>query len=299
MQNQPQIYCKVIFDPQELSHSFPITNPDKYSHSPPTGPISFMHYHNNLEIGYCYKGCGIFFIDGQVLPFSAGASSIIFENQIHIAQSDSKDPSEWKFFNMDPLQLLSDFNLAELESLSWILKKVRGCRNIFDKENFPGISALIYEIILELEECKENYSKIVKTLVYQLMLKLSRECSGVVDNSNLKSFPDMMKISPALKYISDNYSTPFGLEKLAKLCTMSMTNFRRIFKRTMGMSPNDYLHLVRIKMASILLSNSVDSILEVSLKVGYPTLSSFNRQFSSIMNKPPSVWRKSEIRRPY
>jgi AraC-like DNA-binding protein len=76
-----------------------------------------------------------------------------------------------------------------------------------------------------------------------------------------------------------------------------MTNFRRVFKSTMGMSPSEYLHLVRVKMASILLLNSNDSILEISLKVGYPTLSSFNRQFGKIIGIPPREWRKNEYNR--
>lgn len=295
MQNQSQMYCKVISDPQELPNDFPATYPGNGSYSPPTGPIPFMHYHDCIEIGYCYKGCGLFFIDGKVLPFSAGSSSIIFENQIHIAQSDSNDPSEWRFVSLDPLRLLSDFGPADLETLTQLIKKIYGCYNIFDNNHFSNISNLIYEIISELQEQKENHTGMVKALVYQLIIKLSRECTkGVEDNPTSKYFRSMVIISPSLKYISDNYSKKFSFKILAQLCNMSVTNFRKIFKKTMSISPSDYLHLVRIKMASILLLNSDDSILDISLKVGYPTLSSFNRQFSKIMNMPPREWRKAE-----
>lgn len=295
MRNQSNISCKVVFGPLELPKSFPITHPGKGSYSPPTEPISFMHYHNCLEIGYCYKGCGIFFVDEKVLPFSAGASSIIFENQIHIAQSDSKNPSEWKFINLDLLSLLSDFGLSNMESLMRFIKNIHRSNNLFDTSHPSDISRLIYGIILELEERKENYTEMVKSLVYQLVLKLSRECTGFINESpNSKAFRTMVKISPALEYIADNYLNQFSILVLAKLCNMSMANFRKVFKTAMSMSPSDYLHLVRIKMSSILLLNSDDAILDVSYKVGYPTLSSFNRQFSKLMHMSPREWRKKE-----
>lgn len=295
MQIQSNFSCKVIFDRQDLPKSFPISHPGKGSYSPPTEPISFMHYHNCLEIGYCYKGCGIFFIDGKVLPFSEGACSIIFENQIHIAQSDSKNPSEWKFISLDLLNLLSDLGISNMESVMHLIKRIYNSNNVFDSSHPSDISRLIYNIILELEECKENYREMVRSLVYQLVLELSRECTEFIDEGpNSKSFRTMIKISPALKYIADNYPNQFSIILLAKLCNMSMANFRKLFKSTMSISPSDYLHLVRIKMASILLINSDDSILDISIKVGYQTLSSFNRQFSKIMNMSPREWRKAE-----
>jgi hypothetical protein len=74
-------------------------------------------------LGYCYRGSGTFFIDEKVLPFSVGDSSIIFENQIHIAQSHAKDPSDWKFVTLDATKLLSDFGFTDLETLLTVSKK--------------------------------------------------------------------------------------------------------------------------------------------------------------------------------
>jgi AraC-like DNA-binding protein len=49
---------------------------------------------------------------------------------------------------------------------------------------------------------------------------------------------------------------------------------------------------VRIKMASILLINLEEPVIEISMKVGYTTISSFNRHFKSIMSVAPKEWRK-------
>lgn len=292
MQNQSQTYCKVRYDPQVLCDSFPITIPDSSLYSPPSGPVSYMHYHDCLEIGYCYSGYGIFFVDGNVQPFSAGDASIIFHNQIHIAQSDTRHSSEWKFVSLDPYRLLSDFCLSDFARLSRILERARLNKNIFEENHASGIPKLIFDIITELESQKENYTMMVKTMLYQLLLKLSRENPEGSENMLPMSSHGIGRISSALIYISENYANQFSIHILADICNMSLTHFRRVFKSIMGMAPTEYLHLVRIKMASILLLNTNSSILEISLNVGYPTLSSFNRKFLCIIGTSPREWRK-------
>jgi len=294
LQKCPDYHCKVIYESYEFS-DFPVNYLGNRSYSPSVDPVSYMHYHNYWELGYCYNGSGLFSIDEKVLPFSAGDASIIFENQIHIAQSDVKDPSDWKFVTLNAAELLSNFEFADLETLSELLKKAHNSQNIYRKESNVEIPALINKIIIEMESCRENYQIMIKLLISQLILQLCRDCRNIDnENSKFRNLNLMKKISPALKYITDNYSANINMQLLAQLCFMSTTNFRRIFKHATGKSPGEYLHNVRIKMASILLLNSNDSILDISLKVGYPTVSSFNRHYKSILGMSPRDWRKTK-----
>jgi len=295
LQNCPEYYCKVVYESYDFSPDFPVNYLGNHSYSPSVDPVSYMHYHNYLEIGYCYKGSGIFFIDEKVLPFSAGDASIVFENQIHIAQSDTKDPSDWKFVTLDTTKLLSNFDFTDMGTLSGLLRRIHSSKNIYKKDSTSNIPALINEIIIEMESGKDNYQIMTKLLIGQLILKLCRECrNNNEENNNSNYFNRIKKISSALKYITDNYATEINIQILAQLCFMSMTNFRRTFKSATGKSPGEYLHTVRIKMASILLLNSSDSILDISLKVGYPTVSSFNRHYKSILGMSPRDWRKTK-----
>lgn len=295
LQYCPDYICKVIYESYDFSPNFPVNYLGNQSYSPSVDPVSYMHYHNYMELGYCYKGSGIFFIDEKVLPFSTGDASIVFENQIHIAQSDAKDPSDWKFITLDTTKLLSDFDFTDLGTLSVILKRIHSSKNIYKNGIRSNIPALINEIIIEMESRRDNYQIMVKLLISQLILKLCRDCRNINEESNKSNyFNRMKKISPALKYITDNYAAEINMQILAQLCFMSMTNFRRTFKSATGKSPGEYLHTVRIKMASILLLNSNDSILDISLKVGYTTVSSFNRHYKSILGMSPRDWRKTK-----
>lgn len=295
MQNQSYLNCKIEYYPISVPDHFPITYPDKDTFSPSTGEVSYMHYHNNLEIGYCYRGCGIFFIDGRVEAFSAGDASIIFQNEIHIAQSDSSEPSQWKFVNIDPLKLLSNIDMDDMNTLIDILNRQQNSKNIYKKSEKSDVNSLIFAIISELEAREINYVPMIKSLTWSLLLKLSREVtvSGFEPHRD-KHQQNLIKIAPALKYISDFYMTQISLRDVSQQCNISSSHLRRIFYSTMGISPSEYLYTVRIKMASILLVNLDESILQISLKVGYPTLSGFNRHFKRIMGLSPKEWRQQK-----
>jgi hypothetical protein len=89
MQIRPKFDCRVIYDQHRLPMEFPISYPDDPISfcAPSSEPVSLMHYHNIIELGYCNKGCGIFFINGKVYSFSTGASSIILKPDTY-CQSD-------------------------------------------------------------------------------------------------------------------------------------------------------------------------------------------------------------------
>ena len=59
----------------------------------------------------------------------------------------------------------------------------------------------------------------------------------------------------------------------------------------MGCSPLEYIHRLRINRACDLLLSTTDSILSISLAVGFDSVSSFNRQFIQATGLPPSKWR--------
>lgn len=292
MQIQPKFDYKLIYEATDFTGEFPVNYLGKQIYSPSAKPISYMHYHNYVEIGYCYKGSGVFFVDGNVMPFSSGDCSIIFQNQIHIAQSKYDDPSEWRFVTLDMGKLFSSFNFNDFEFTMDIFKKISTCSNIYKKEHSSNISSLIYDIIMEMVNCKENYSKIVKLQIQQLILKLYRECTYNDSCSISNHLSHIKKISPSIKFITDNYANQINIKALANLCYMSETNFRRVFKNTIGKSPSEYIQIIRVKMAAVLLINSTNSILDISFQVGYPTVSSLNRHFHCIIGMTPRDWRK-------
>lgn len=292
MQNQPNRGCRLEYLPYDLPHDFPVI---AFSHSPSSETVSFLHFHNCIELGYCYEGCGIFFVNDKVLPFSAGDVCIIFKNEIHIAQSDRFSTSKWQFAMIDPVLLLPDLNINDLKLISNVTKGCSSFLNIINKNDPHGIAKLVLEIFAELNNQENGYRSMVKSLAWALMVKLSRVFGNHDGNRKDDATRDVFTlIAPALDHISKNYMEQLYLKELALRCKISVTHFRRLFSTVMRTSPSKYICLVRIRMASILLLNTDLSILDISMNVGYATLSSFNRNFKKVMGVTPREWRKQD-----
>lgn len=262
------------------------------TYSPSDLPITHLHFHDCLEIGYCYEGSGIFMIDGNIVPFSANNASIIFKNQIHIAQSNKGNLSKWRFVSLFPEQILSDFPLEETSILLSTLINGHTLPNILCPLEQPKLNKLILLIIEELDNKKLGYESYIKLLILQLVFEISR-----INHSNTpESFnrQTILLITPALEYISNNYMNNIEISHLADVCFTSTRNLRRLFTKAFNLSPLEYIIKYRIKMASVLLTSTNDSILEISNKVGFSSISSFNRNFKTIMGMSPLKWLKSK-----
>ena len=75
-------------------------------------------------------------------------------------------------------------------------------------------------------------------------------------------------------------NSEFNIKELASLMCMSKTSLNRKIRGTMGMTPNNYIKVERLKMAAILLKNGEGRINEVCYTVGFTSPSYFTQCFS-------------------
>lgn len=270
--------------------NFPISFPSEDSYSPSTEPIVHIHFHDCFEVGYCFEGGGIFFVDGKIIPFSSRDVSIIFKNQLHIAQSDSSNISKWKFISILPELLLAELHIEELNNVFSILDNTRNFPNILEYSLYPKISELVFRLIEELHNKKPSFKSYIKSLVWQLFIEMER-ISPKVDNSDVYLKNNIQPLAPAFEYISNNYMKHLEVETLALLCHTTDRNLRRLFAKAIKLSPQEYIIKFRIQMAASLLRTTNNSIVNISSAVGFASLSSFNRQFKSLMGSCPKEWR--------
>ena len=81
------------------------------------------------------------------------------------------------------------------------------------------------------------------------------------------------------------------LEKLAATLHMSGEYFCRVFKKATGITPTEYIHYVRIWKAENLLTTTHATILEISMEVGFTSVSYFNRVFKKRKGSTPTEYR--------
>jgi AraC family transcriptional regulator len=86
---------------------------------------------------------------------------------------------------------------------------------------------------------------------------------------------------------------PFPLRQMAKVAFMSPFHFNRTFRRLTGVPPVQYLSAVRLETAKRLLLTTEMSVTDVCFEVGYQSLGSFIRRFTSLVGLSPRRLRTS------
>ena len=102
------------------------------------------------------------------------------------------------------------------------------------------------------------------------------------------------EISQVVHYMEEHFSDPeISMTALADSFDLSTTRFSLSFKEKMGMSPLDYLTLLRVEKAKELLASTNLTIRDISAQVGYYDSGSFIRRFKQITGETPLQYRRS------
>lgn len=97
----------------------------------------------------------------------------------------------------------------------------------------------------------------------------------------------LKKLSDAIDYIENNLDDEISYEEAAKIACCSTYNFARMFSYIAGIPLSEYIRRRRMTQAAFELQNTDAKVLNVALKYGYTSPTSFNRVFQSVHGIPP------------
>lgn len=281
-----QKQSNIIYLPYIFEKSFPFYEWGDELYSPPS-VTGKLHRHNCLEIGCCFKGSGVFLAEQDMLSFSAGDCSMVFSGTAHIASSNPQELSYWHFVMIDVEAFCKKEGLsfADMDSTD----KERKIPHIIRPVEHPHLCMIIQMIVEQFEkktpEYKNTVTGLTRALLYQIKeMQTEKRPLPKADRYNA--------IVPALNHISNFYQEEIIVERLAEICNMSVSTFRRVFKEITGKAPMDFVYETRIMVASDLLQKQQYAIYQIAEMVGYESLSSFNRHFKKYKKMSPKDWKK-------
>jgi len=97
--------------------------------------------------------------------------------------------------------------------------------------------------------------------------------------------------------IQNNLFNPLQIEELAFICNMSLSTFKREFKKTFNSSPAKYIKEQRLENAASLLMCDDKSIRDIAFDCGFQDVTTFSDSFHQKYGKSPSQFRKNQIRK--
>lgn len=118
----------------------------------------------------------------------------------------------------------------------------------------------------------------------------------LTDNEKNDTIP-LVNVSSELKevllYLHTNYSDKITVQKLAKKFNINRTTLSENFLAEIGQTIKQYIIQIRIKVASMLLKDTLIPISEITYRVGYNNSTHFTRTFKKHLDMLPSEYRKT------
>jgi len=96
--------------------------------------------------------------------------------------------------------------------------------------------------------------------------------------------------------VENNLYNNLSIEQLAYICNMSLSTFKREFKKTFADTPAHYIKSRRLQTAKNLLLTTTDSISEIAYSIGFEDISTFSAIFKEKFNLSPSKFRMNQIK---
>ena len=127
------------------------------------------------------------------------------------------------------------------------------------------------------------------SLCFKLLCQMARDTNREELDANRR------QIQAGLTYLESNYNQDFSVDVLAKMCNMSVSNFRRLFFACKGMSAVDYRNRLRIRKAAELLRTGNYTVNQAAEQVGIADAKYFGKLFKRYTGTNPGIFKHHDI----
>jgi AraC-like DNA-binding protein/mannose-6-phosphate isomerase-like protein (cupin superfamily) len=262
------------------------------SHEQP-GVMSRPHWHAQVEVNYVLQGAVQYQMHGHTLRLEEGSLALFWGGLPHQVIDTSNDPE----FIAIHLPLVNFFRLRLPFAIQH--RVIHGATLLSlapDKGDFYAFNRWS-AYMRSGDDSKIDHA------IDELLLRLERipfESFSLIDPMGTQSGkleeagpPPFSRVRQICDFINDNFRQDIDVSDIAIAADLHPKYAMNIFRRSTGMTLNEYLNLLRLSYAQALLINHDDAnVLRVAMESGFGSLSAFNKSFRKISGKAPSDFRR-------
>lgn len=252
------------------------------------------HWHEEIEIIYIENGQMKLKIPSNTFLLEKGDCIVINSNILHYAAAVAKCRLRSLVFSRALITGNEDFVFARkymqpllpCNGFSHYLVKAG------DNENVADWFQCAFKSLAQ--DCF-GYEFTVRENLSRICLFLYGKFSPQTDAQNVPLNRDNLRIRKMLAYIHKNFADDISLSEISGAADISERESLRCFKKTIQLSPIQYLLKYRIMQgAEMLLYNPQRSISEIALSCGFDSPSNFAQTFRRFYNCTPREYRKKQ-----
>ncbi len=254
------------------------------------------HWHAQVEVNYIVRGWAHYKMSSHEATFSQGDLVMFWGGQPHWLDDGSDDlvyaGAHLPLVHFFRLRLAPDVQARLMQGAT--LKT--SATDAADHANFarwatyaesadPVKMGFAVELLLRIER--------IRFEPYQL-LPVSQPSSidGELDHH---TSPIVVRIC---EYIADKFREDIDSVDIAVAADIHPKYAMAVFKKSTGMTLNEYTNLMRLSYAQAMLMRDEENVLAIAMESGFGSLSAFNKAFRKVAGMSPTDFRREVRMRP-
>lgn len=253
------------------------------------------HAHPMMQYSMVLSGNLAYSIGQNQYVIPAGSGFFVNFNRFHRAIADPNMPSDFLSFLISPEFVTGRHgsHIAGKYADIFISPEQLDCLELHPHD--PS-AVVILENMRKIEDAARHknygYELTVKALSAEIWLQTilmlrQRSRSTLTAPQNA----DQIRINQIITYIHLYFRAKLTLADLAGCANISPGECCRLFARTVGQTPIEYLNRYRISQAQLMLRDTHASILQIAQDTGFPSINHFITMFKRFTDCTPREYR--------
>lgn len=260
-------------------------------HQLPAGSFPW-HWHREVEFFYVKEGTIHYRIPDRECCFEEGDAGFLNADILHSIEAAGEGPAIQQYHIIAPQLIVCPADAAVEDQYVQPLIRNQSAQLL----HFPAFS----ETAARLRECMDRclYLYRDKSFGHELLLRnaVSELWLTILENmpadESTADSTDLIRVKAMLHFIETHFAERITLEEITGAACIGKGEGARCFKRTLHMTPFDFLIGYRIDRAMEMLIRSSGSITGISMECGFPSVNYFGKVFRDKTGMTPSEYRK-------
>lgn len=240
------------------------------------------HKRDHYLFHYVISGRGTLYANEKSYHIEKGHGFLIVPDQTTTYMADEKNPWEYTWIEFDGLRVSESISLAGLSP----------SQPVYTPQSREA-GRLLQEQMMSIVNHPQDspVRQIGKGFLFLDQLVQSSANKRLPSQRRLRDF----YMKEALSFIEQNYQRDISIEEIASFCGLNRSYFGKVFRDSMGESPQAFLLHYRMARAAQMLKETALPIGTISTMVSYANQLHFSRAFKSVYGVAPRTYRQTHF----
>ena len=244
-----------------------------HSYGPAVRPNYLLHY--------ILDGSGIYHVEDQDFPLHKGDGFLIEPNKQTFYQASEEDPWTYLWIGFDGAKCESCLHSLGLGS----------DRLTFHCEDDGSLLKRV-DSMLTYNKSDTEADFMLQSLLCQFFARLAKGISWGPERHLSKRGRENLYIHQAMEYIRNNYANGITVADIAGYVALNRSYLFTLFRRVLGVSPQECLTQFRLTRAKEQLTLTDASVANIAMSCGYQDPQVFSKAFKQQFGITPVKYRK-------